>query len=135
MIVCRSKAASPSGSWAALLRTGQPSIDLGRQTVSHWFDGLAMFTGSASPRPEVSYANRFLRSDAFKGAKEQGRADRRLVFATDPCASLFQRVMAIFSRERPDNCNVSVNALAHQAVALTETPMPVCFDAKTLTKR
>ena len=80
---------------------------------------------------QVSYINRFLRSDAFKRAKEQGRLTAG-GFATDPCASLFQRVMAIFSPERPDNCNVSVNALARQAVALTETPIPVCFDAETL---
>ena len=26
----------------ALLRTGPAKYDLGRQTVSHWFDGLAM---------------------------------------------------------------------------------------------
>jgi carotenoid cleavage dioxygenase-like enzyme len=40
--------------------------------------------------------------------------------------------MARFSSERPDNCNVSINAFAHRAVALTETGLPVCFDPETL---
>jgi beta,beta-carotene 9',10'-dioxygenase len=114
-----------------LLRTGPAKYDLDRQTIGHWFDGLAMLHRFGFADAQVSYTNRFLRSDAFKRAKETGRLAAG-GFATDPCASLFQRVMAMFSPERPDNCNVSVNALAHQAVALTETPMPVCFDAETL---
>jgi beta,beta-carotene 9',10'-dioxygenase len=110
---------------------GPSQYDLDRQTISHWFDGLAMLHRFGFADTQVSYTNRFLRSDAFKRAKETGRLTAG-GFATDPCASLFRRVMAIFSPERPDNCNVSVNALAHQAVALPETRMPICFDAETL---
>jgi hypothetical protein len=65
----------------------------------------------------------YLSSDAFKRAQETGRLTAG-GFATDPCASLFQRVMAIFSPERPDNCNVSVNALAHQAVEVCVLDRP-----------
>jgi carotenoid cleavage dioxygenase-like enzyme len=114
-----------------LLRTGPAKYDLGRQTVSHWFDGLAMLHRFSFADGQVSYANKFLHSKTFRGAQEEGRLTRG-GFATDPCGSLFQRVMALFSSERPDNCNVSVNALAHRAVALTETRMPICFDPETL---
>ena len=114
----------------SLLRTGPAKYDLGRQTVSHWFDGLAMLHRFGFADAQVSYANRFLRSDAFKRAKERpadcrGIRDRsmRLVIPAGH-GDVFP--------ERPDNCNVSVNALAHQVVALPETPMPVCFDAETL---
>ena len=114
-----------------LLRTAPCKYDLGRQTVSHWFDGLAMLHKFDFADGQVSYANRFLHSDAFRSATKTGGLTLG-GFATDPCASIFQRVIAKFSSERPDNCNVSVNAFAHRAVALTEPGLPVCFDPETL---
>jgi carotenoid cleavage dioxygenase-like enzyme len=47
-----------------LLRTGPAKYDLGRQTVSHWFDGLAMLHRFSFADGRVSYANTFLHSNA-----------------------------------------------------------------------
>ena len=53
-------------------------------------------------------------------------------FASDPCRTLFGRVLSRFLAKPTDNCNVSVNVLGRSAVALTETTLPVRFDPDTL---
>lgn len=115
----------------ALLRTAPCQYDLGRQTVSHWFDGLAMLHKFGFANGHVFYTNRFLESDDFKGAREKGGLAIG-GFATDPCASLFQRIITKFSNKILDNCNVNISSFAGTPVALTETRMPVCFDPETL---
>jgi beta,beta-carotene 9',10'-dioxygenase len=124
------------GAWPAwltgtLVRNGPCKFDLGRQTVRHWFDGLAMLHKFSFAEGRVSYANRFLDSEAYRGARKTGRLARR-EFATDPCRTLFQRVLAIFFAKRTDNCSISINALAREAVAFTETTLPIRFDPDTL---
>jgi hypothetical protein len=98
---------------------------------NHWFDGLAMLHRFAFAAGRVSYANRYLRSRAYREATERGRISGR-EFATDPCQTLFQRVAAFFSPKLPDNCNVNVARLAGRIVALTETRLPIRFDPDTL---
>jgi beta,beta-carotene 9',10'-dioxygenase len=78
----------------------------------------------------VSYANRFLRSDAYKRA-ERGDAIGT-GFATDPCRQIFKRVQALFSPDFTDNANVNLMQLGERYVAMTETPLPVEFDERTL---
>jgi beta,beta-carotene 9',10'-dioxygenase len=118
--------------WLAgsLLRTGPARWDLGKQTVNHWFDGLAMLHRFTIDSGRVSYANRFLRSKAFAAAKD-GRVGYR-EFATDPCRSAFQRVVSLFEPGFTDNANVNVARIMGKWVALTETPMAVTFDPDTL---
>jgi beta,beta-carotene 9',10'-dioxygenase len=82
-------------------------------------------------RTAVSYRNRFLRSRTYREAIEKGRISRR-EFATDPCRSLFGRVAAFFGPKLTDNANVSINKLADESVAFTETPLPIRFDPSTL---
>jgi carotenoid cleavage dioxygenase-like enzyme len=114
-----------------LLRTGPAKFDVGRQTVNHWFDGLAMLHRFGFADGAVSYRNRFLRSQSFCEA-EATHAIQRREFATDPCRTLFQRVASIFSPKFTDNGNVNVDALGGEVVALTETTLPVRFDDETL---
>ena len=116
----------------ALLRTGPAKYDLGRQTVNHWFDGLAMLHRFGFAGGNVSYRNRFLQSNSYREASAKG-ALARGEFATDPCRTLFQRVAAVFEpMQLTDNCNVNINPLGGAAVAFTETTLPVRFDAETL---
>ena len=53
-------------------------------------------------------------------------------FATDPCRSIFKRVQQIFSPDITDNPNVNLARIGERYIAMTETPMPVEFDAETL---
>src|SRR3954453_14486812 len=118
--------------WLAgsLLRTGPARWDLGKQTVNHWFDGLAMLHRFTIGGGHVSYANRFLRTKAFAAAKD-GRLGYR-EFASDPCRSAFQRVASLFDPGFTDNANVNGARVMGKWVALTETPMAVAFDPETL---
>jgi carotenoid cleavage dioxygenase-like enzyme len=99
--------------------------------MNHWFDGLAMLHRFSISDGQVSYANKFLQTRAYRAAKERGRISYS-EFATDPCRSLFQRVTAMFSPAISDNANVNLVKLGEQFVAMTETPLPVQFDAQTL---
>ena len=63
--------AMPTWLSGALLRTGPAKFDLGRQTVNHWFDGLAMLHRFAFSDGNVGYANRFVHSANYH---EQQRA-------------------------------------------------------------
>ena len=115
-----------------LVRVTPAQMDFDQRSVSHWFDGMAMlnrfgFAGDGS----VSYASRFLDTDARKAALASGGASIS-GFATDPCRSLFQRVQSLFSPELTDNANVNLTRLGDEYIAMTETPIPVRFDAETL---
>src|SRR3954466_3189651 len=115
----------PQGLAGSLLRTGPARWDLGNQTVNHWFDGLAMLHRFTIADGTVSYANRFLRSQAFEAAKSGKIAFSE--FATDPCRSAFRRVASLFDPKLTDNGAVNVARIMGKWVALTETPLPVAF--------
>ena len=115
----------------SLLRTGPAKWEVGAQQMRHWFDGLAMLHRFAFADGAVSYANRFLHTRAWRAAAESGQIEYS-EFATDPCRSLFQRVTAMFSPKISDNANVNLVKLGDRFIAMTETPIPVQFDARTL---
>jgi beta,beta-carotene 9',10'-dioxygenase len=115
----------------ALLRTGPSKFEVGACTYNHWFDGLAMLHRFALSDGGVTYANRFLKSKAFRAAEETGKITYA-EFATDPCRTLFGRVAAIFDPKLTDNCCVNVSGYARDAVAFTETTMPMRFSPATL---
>src|SRR3954471_4289867 len=110
-----------------LVRNGPARFDDGQR---HWFDGLAMLHRFSVADGRVSYANRYLRTKAFAAAQE-GRVGYR-EFASDPCRSLFRRVTSVFQAGFTDNAVVNVVRSGEEFLALTETPMPVRFDPRTL---
>jgi beta,beta-carotene 9',10'-dioxygenase len=121
----------PSWLNGTLLRTGPSKFEVGERTHNHWFDGLAMLHRFAFGAGRVTYANCFLKSKAFCAAAETGKITYA-EFATDPCRTLFGRVAAIFDPKLTDNCCVNVADYARQAVAFTETAMPMRFSPETL---
>jgi carotenoid cleavage dioxygenase-like enzyme len=115
----------------SLLRTGPAQWEVGQDSMNHWFDGLAMLHRFSFSDGEVSYANRFLETRAYRAARDTGRITYS-EFATDPCRSLFQRVSTMFSPKISDNANVNLVKLGERFIAMTETPIPVQFDSDTL---
>lgn len=114
----------------SLVRTGPARFEIGDRPLRHWFDGLAMLHAFTFDAGEVGYANRWLGSDADAEAR---RGEMTLSqFATDPCRSIFARVMSVFSPRLADNANVNVVRLGDRYLAMTETPLPVEFDPTTL---
>jgi beta,beta-carotene 9',10'-dioxygenase len=121
----------PAWLTGTLVRTAPAKFEVGDREYNHWFDGLAMLHKFSFAAGRVAYVNRYLRSRSYLEAMATGRISRG-EFATDPCRTLFQRVAAWFSPKLTDNCNVSVNKLADEVVAYTETRMPIRFDLDTL---
>jgi carotenoid cleavage dioxygenase-like enzyme len=123
--------ALPEWLTGSLVRTGPSKWEVGERTMNHWFDGLAMLHRFAIGDGRVSYASRFLEGKAYRAARETGEISYS-EFATDPCRSLFQRVTAMFSPKLSDNANVNLVKLGQRFISMTETPIPVQFDAETL---
>jgi beta,beta-carotene 9',10'-dioxygenase len=115
----------------SLLRIGPAKFEAGARSLNHWFDGFSMLHRFTFDRGRVSYANRFLRTRAYRSATECGELGYS-EFATDPCRSIFKRVQAFFSPKISDNANVNVTRLGEDVVAMTETPLPIIFDPATL---
>jgi beta,beta-carotene 9',10'-dioxygenase len=123
--------ALPQWLTGSLLRTGPAKFEVGDRTMNHWFDGLAMLHRFGIDAGSVSYASRFIEGNSYRAAKETGEISYS-EFATDPCRSLFQRVTSMFSPKLSDNANVNLVQLGERFIAMTETPIPVEFDAETL---
>jgi beta,beta-carotene 9',10'-dioxygenase len=114
-----------------LVRNGPGTFSVGEQRYRHWFDGLAMLHRFSFGGGRVSYANKYLESRAYQEARETGRISYS-EFATDPCRSMFGRVMSVFSPKITDSAKVSVARVAERFLALAETPIQVEFDPDTL---
>jgi carotenoid cleavage dioxygenase-like enzyme len=78
----------------------------------------------------VAYANRELATRADAAVRDGRVAYRE--FATDPCRSIFRRMVTMFSPNATDNANVNLTKVGERFVAMTETPLPVEFDPHTL---
>jgi carotenoid cleavage dioxygenase-like enzyme len=121
----------PAWLTGTLIRNGPGKFEVGNESYQHWFDGLAMLHKFSFRDGRVSYANRFLETGDFLEAAKQGRITRR-AFATDPCRTIFGRLIAMFSTAPVDNANVNISILADRCVALAETSLPITFDPGTL---
>ena len=116
----------------ALLRTGPAKFEAGPHGYRHWFDGLAMLHRFGFADGAVTYANRFLDTPAYRAARDTGTIAYS-EFATDPCRTLFKRVVTAFVPPASGtNANVSIARSGEEFLALTETPLPVKFDPRTL---
>ncbi len=124
----------PSWLSGTLVRNGPVRVTIGDKTNEHLFDGLAMLHAFSFNDGNVVYSNRFLRTDAYHTVFEEGSLDY-VGFASKPSSSIFKRFFNwLFpSSTLPlNNANVNVAKIAEQYVALTEMPLPVKFDLKTL---
>ncbi|GAA3632751.1 carotenoid oxygenase family protein [Microbacterium awajiense] len=115
----------------SLLRNGPGTFQVGERRYRHWFDGLAMLHRFTISGGRVSYANRFLETEAYRAARDEQRIAFP-EFATDPCRSLFARAMAVFDPEVTDSAKVNIARIAERFLALAETPVQVEFDPETL---
>lgn len=115
----------------SLLRNGPGTFQVGSQRYRHWFDGLAMLHRFTINEGRVSYANRFLETESYRVARDEGRIAYP-EFATDPCRSMFARAMAVFDPQVTDSAKVNIARVAEHFLALAETPIQVEFDPETL---
>lgn len=122
----------PAWLQGTLVRNGPAQFEFGQQSYRHWFDGLAMLHAFTFTGAGVSYANRFIPSKAHEHNNREGKITFG-EFATDPCRSLFSRVMSVFTPPQySGNTNINVTKLGDAFIAQTEYPMSVQFDPHTL---
>jgi len=114
-----------------LIRNGPGRWEVGSASYRHWFDGLAMLHAFSFVDGSVSYRSRFLRTPQYAADTAEGKIHYR-GFAVDPCRSIFARFMALFTDKPGLNANVNVTRAADAFIAMTETPIPVRFDPRTL---
>jgi beta,beta-carotene 9',10'-dioxygenase len=121
--------AVPAWLTGTLVRVTPALMDGGGKTVTHWFDGAAMLNAFGFGDGSVSYGSRFLDTEYLRDAR---KGEFSFGFGADPCRSLFKRVISINDVHRFDNANVNLQQLGDRYIAMTETPLPVEFDPKTL---
>ena len=119
-----------------LFRNGPAKFTEGSSWVSNWFDGLAMIHSFSFYNGQASYANKFLRSSDYLHVLKTGKMSYA-GFAQDPCKSYFKKISSLFiSHQKKEqyipNANVNIAYFTNYLVALTEIPLPVEFDPKTL---
>lgn len=121
----------PSWLTGSLLRNGPAQWDLTEGSVNHWFDGMAMLHRFAIVDGQVGYRNKLVRGRAAEAFERDGRLAFH-EFATDPCKTTFGRVMSMFDPNITDNGAVNISQVAGKWLAITESPMAVEFDPRTL---
>ena len=126
------RAQLPAWLTGSLVRTGPAKWEVGERTMNHWFDGLAMLHRFGFGDGSVSYASRFLESSAYRAAqRDRARSPTRSSPPT-PAGRCSSGCTSMFSPKLSDNANVNLVQLGERFIAMTETPIPVQFDAETL---
>ena len=126
----------PAWLGGSLFRNGPAKFEIGDQSYSHWFDGLAMLHRYSFHRGQVSYRNRLLQTKTYQKAITSGKPGSE--FATTEASSLAVRIFNLaklmVSQQAKDgfNANVSLMRLADHFLALTEPPAPTIFDPRSL---
>ncbi|MBA2306557.1 carotenoid oxygenase family protein, partial [Candidatus Dependentiae bacterium] len=129
------KGVVPAWLEGTLIRNSAAKFETSTQHVHHVFDGCAMLHMFSFSEGTVGYANKFLKTNYYTTALETGSLGKG--FSADPCKLLFANVLAYFTPKKVhyDNANVNIAKIADKFVALTETPLPIEFDLKTLNTR
>ncbi|XP_070533090.1 carotenoid-cleaving dioxygenase, mitochondrial-like isoform X1 [Ptychodera flava] len=120
----------------SLYRNGGGLFEVGIDKYKHLFDGLSLLHRFNIKDGQVTYQNRFLRSDHYTKNMKANRivcTEFGTVGHPDPCHNLFQRVLSRFKmRKGTDNCNVNVMSIKDEMYAMTESPYIWRIDPKTL---
>lgn len=123
--------AIPDWLTGALVRNGPAKFEVGGERVGHWFDGLGM-VHRFDFADGVRYTNRFLRSETYRRAVEDGVIEGQ--FATSDGGYL-AKLRQLLIGEPTDNCNVHVARVGDELVAMTEVPRFISVDPTTLDTR
>ncbi|MFB6127468.1 MAG: carotenoid oxygenase family protein [Halolamina sp.] len=110
---------------------GPGQFEVGDTDLEHWFDALAMLRGFRIAGGEVRYTNRFVRSEDFRVAREEGRV-RRSLPGTPAGGSGLGRFYRALSGGFQDNPSIGVVRRDGALYAVTESPVGIEIDPETL---
>jgi beta,beta-carotene 9',10'-dioxygenase len=118
-----------------MVHTGPALYDLPRGDYVHWFDGLAQLGAIAFADGHATYRSRFLRSEAYRAARAEGRPVFG-EFGTRPQRGVVRDLIAHLRPPNPtDNANVNIVDFGGRVIAMTESSRHVEFDPVTLETR
>jgi len=115
----------------SLVVNGPGQFEVGDTDLDHWFDALAMLRRIRIADGTVRYTNRFVRSDDFRVAREDGRV-RRALPGTPADDSAFARLRRAVAGDFQDNPSIGVVRLDGALYAVTESPIGIEIDPETL---
>lgn len=112
---------------------GPGEFEVGGTDLEHWFDPLAMLRAVRIDGDDgtVRYTNRFVRSEDFRVAREEGRV-RRALPGTPADGSPLRRLYQAVSGTLQDNPSIGVLRLDGALYAVTESPIGFEIDPETL---
>ena len=116
-----------------LPRTGPGQFPAGETELRHWFDAYAMLRGFRidGRANTVTYTNRFVRSEDFRYAREEGGV-RRMLPGTPPDRPAWTRLRHSLTGAFQDNPSIGVVNVGGSITAITESPTGIRVDAETL---
>ncbi|XP_050520885.1 carotenoid isomerooxygenase [Daktulosphaira vitifoliae] len=133
----KSKGLIPKWLSGSLLRNGPGCTKIGETEFKHLFDCSALLHRFEFKEGNVTYQCKFLESNTYK----KNHAAQRIVvteFGTkacpDPCKTIFNRFANIFKweMEQTDNAMISIYPFGDEYYSLTEYPVMIRIDPKTL---
>lgn len=116
------------------VRNGPTHVAIDDESVPHWFDGLAMIHGFRFNHGNITYSNKFLRSNAYQDVFDHKNLNY-LGFDNPPCMSLWQKIKLFFFPGCAPflaNANVNVGKVGDYYIAVTEIPSSINFDLNTM---
>ena len=126
-------ATEPFPEWldGTLVCNGPGEFEVGDTALAHWFDPLAMLRGFRFDDGGVRYANRFVRSEDFRVARDRGRV-RRSLPGTPADDGALVRAYRTLTGAFQDNPSIGVTRLDGSLYAVTESPVGIEIDPETL---
>lgn len=122
----------------SLFRNGPGIFTVGESHLRHLFDGFAVLHRFDLHNGKVTYTSRVLDSESWQRSVKANRLVTTQ-FGTyahpDPCKALFSRVMTYFKPRwegRTDNTSVNIVEHGDRLYTLTETPVMIAVDPKTM---
>ncbi|XP_028400215.1 beta,beta-carotene 15,15'-dioxygenase-like [Dendronephthya gigantea] len=120
-----------------LLRNGPGKFEIGSSSYRHLFDGLAMLQQFVIDNGNVTYFNKFLRSQTYKKNMKAGMivdSEFGTLGVPDPCKNIFARWFTYFLRgeESSDNALINFCCIKGKIYAISEFPVVTEIDSSNL---
>ncbi|XP_068681923.1 carotenoid-cleaving dioxygenase, mitochondrial-like [Montipora foliosa] len=127
----------PSWLNGTLIRNGPGRFECGDTSFNHWFDGQALLHRFHIQEGNVTYSNKFVRSESYADSLNRGNSCH-LEFGSfippDPCQNIFSRFFSRYWGQELsfDNTCVNVFPMKDKMYATTESEILFQIDPKTL---
>ena len=130
------KGAIPKWISGTLLRNGPGKFEVEEMSYRHIYDGLALLQQFVIKDGNVTYYNRFLRSQTYLTNMKAGmivESELGTPGLPDPCKNIFARWFSYyFPKEFTDNASVNFCCIKGKIYAMTEVPIITEVDPASL---